>query len=219
MAAGKKVDLDLFNGLIGVLEELKSASNPRVLLFFRATQDPEPVTDEEKLRQKLLIYLYCEKNPEIKNLAENDPNHNPILPVGDTFSPEQIRRRERVIVERLKEALTKILDSDLFELTPTETGTPADRPGPRMEIAYHTHCTGEVYLYTSTEQRAGHAGGYRGGKSSKTKWLLHRSQGLHNQTLRTRRNPKGAGALGAGLDEGRTDRQRFVGSLVRCASL
>jgi hypothetical protein len=145
---GKKIDTQMFGGLLALLEALKTADRPVVTVGFKATQDEAPVTEVQKQMEKLESDLYAAQNPQVKTMAEFSPRKTAILPTGATFSAEQTARRERLILERLRESMRKVLKTDILSLEAAPRGVK-----PTIEVAYRTYAPGMLYLYT-TEQRA-----------------------------------------------------------------
>jgi hypothetical protein len=142
---GAKMDQQMFDAVLALLEALKHADRPVATVGFKATQDPLPVTEEQKLFEELLTKKYIEDKPELAGIAKLSPDNSAILPPGRVFDPVETKNRERVILDRLRSAVKKVLASDILSLEPAEAGTT-----PTIEVAYHAFTPGKLYLYTAT---------------------------------------------------------------------
>jgi hypothetical protein len=144
-----KVDPDLFAAIIAMLDTLRNAPTPVVPVGFKATIDAEPKTAAQKALQKAQIDARLVEKPELKAVAARQPDGTPILSRGAVFDPEQIQRRERVILERLSAAVQKGVKDEILTLRAAEPGQV-----PVLEVAYHIAAQGNLYLYTVTESQA-----------------------------------------------------------------
>ncbi len=152
-AEGKDVDESMFQAVLALLDGLKKSDNPVVTVGFHATQDPTPTTPEQTTRENEEYAGHLDDSPELKSIAENAPEKTAILPLGDTFTAENTKVREAVILDQLRESVKKVLDADIITLEPAPTAHPGggEMPAhPIMEVTYHAYADGSLYLYTTT---------------------------------------------------------------------
>jgi hypothetical protein len=143
-----KIDRDLFEGVLALLDALKRADGPVVTVGFRATLDPEPTTQGQKALEKMVYDAHLRRTPELRGIAERQPDRSAILPCGQVFDPGQTSRREEVILGRLRDAVARGINADVLTLEPAAAGAT-----PVMEVAYHIHAAGALGLYSDTDKK------------------------------------------------------------------
>jgi hypothetical protein len=150
------VDKQLLSALVGLIESIKSAPSPRVSVKFHSSVEPEPIKPEQKRKEELVHAAHLSQNRVIKAIAGKNPKGSAVIDLGDTFSATQIALREKIILERLNQALGKIINQDLlrFEIGDAKTG-------PRVEVSYRTEPSGSLYLYKENENERGLLRGYK----------------------------------------------------------
>jgi hypothetical protein len=150
----------MFDGLLALLEGLKTARRPVVTVGFRGTYDELPKTAAQQKAEQFEADLRARENAQVKAMAESSPTKSAIMGAGATFAPPQAEARERVILERLKDALHQALGADVLTL---ERAAPGEQPA--IEVAYHIFAPGNLYLYTTSNNPPGFAmpGGMPGG--------------------------------------------------------
>ena len=92
-AKGKPEDKELYDAIFSLLESLKHADRPVVTVGFKASFDKLPTTDFQKQVEKLAYERHLKELPELKTIAERQPDGSAILGTGDAFSQEQNSRR------------------------------------------------------------------------------------------------------------------------------
>jgi hypothetical protein len=137
-------DPALHDALLALLEALKTADTPVVKVGFRATQEDGPAGQHAEI-EKLVYEAHLRDEPRLKEIAEGAPGKTAILPRGQVFAADQTALREAVILTQLREALAKVLKSDLLALVPAEAGEPA-----RIEITYRVYAPGRLYRYVQS---------------------------------------------------------------------
>jgi hypothetical protein len=137
------IDEKMFTAVIDLLKALKQSARPVVLVGFSAKQDPEPTTEEQKQFEKFIYDARVKEKPELEGIARSAPDKSAILSRGRTFDDEQTRLRERLILERLQQSVQKVLGEDILTLERA-----ADGEKPTMDVAYHVHPSGGLYIYT-----------------------------------------------------------------------
>lgn len=139
------LDQTLFDSLLALLEALKKAPTPVVTVAFVGTVVQSPTEAGAIAREKVEHAQYAQEHPEIKKMAASSPGGTAILPVGDVFNAEQMRRREDVILGRFRDAISKVLDADIISLQLAAPNQAAD-----VQVKYHCRAPGTLYIYTST---------------------------------------------------------------------
>jgi hypothetical protein len=138
-----KVDAALSDAIVALLEALKRADRPVVTVGFKATLDPRPAAEQHKKIEQAVYDVYLKKNQELKGIAQRQPDGSAILTCGEVFDPQQIARREAVILGRLRAAVQRGINADILTLEPVGKGQ-----SPVMEVAYHIRADGSLGLYT-----------------------------------------------------------------------
>ncbi|MBF0204060.1 MAG: hypothetical protein HQK67_07030 [Desulfamplus sp.] len=139
----------LADGLIVLLSSLKNAGSPNVVVNFKPTIQIFPRAESEKFMEKMVYEKRLSDNDTLKSIAQSSVSKSAIIDPGESFSDFQVGRREKVIRERLADALRKILRADLITLITEHTGNhTADTPS--LEVTYHVYPNGGLYLYTFT---------------------------------------------------------------------
>ncbi len=146
-AEGKAMDDSVFQSVLALLEALKKTDRPVVTVGFRGTQDVTPSTDELKTKEEVNYDALLDEKPELKTVADQSSGKTAILPPGDTFTAENTRTRESVILGRLRDSVQKMLGADVITLAPVTAGE-----APVMEVTYHAYADGSLYLYTTTSE-------------------------------------------------------------------
>ncbi len=147
----RDVNRELYDGLVALLEALKSANSPVITVGFQGKRTLKPNNDQAKrFEQREVNAMMRKHGPELRQIAKTTPDQTAFLPVGGVFEPTQIEKRERLILELLKASFAKIFDNDLLELRRAAPGKK-----PIINVAYHTHPGGQVYLYTTTKRPPG----------------------------------------------------------------
>jgi hypothetical protein len=141
LAADKQVDPQLFGGFMALLDSLKTAQRPVVTVSFHATQDADNTTDEERQTEDAEQAKYVEHYPGVQAIIDASPQKTAVLSRGDTFNTAQIDRRENVILARLSDSISGVLNADLIKLEPAEQGTRG-----MIDVSYYTHPSGELYI-------------------------------------------------------------------------
>lgn len=134
---GAGVDPTFLNGLVALLESLKKSGRPVATLGFRPTVQAEPAPGEEAEREAAVRDARVAAEPRLKALT------GPlILATGDAFTPAQVEARQRVILERLQDALSRGIKADVLTLEAAPAGEAA-----AIEVGYRVRPTGGLYLY------------------------------------------------------------------------
>jgi len=144
----EKIDKDLFDGILALLDALKGAPRPVATVGFQSTIDPEPKTDLHKRREEGFIELYVEKNPELKDIAKRSASGSAIIGPDQIFSGEQTTRREDVILERLGTAVQRGIHADILTMEAVPAGS-----NPVIEVAYHILADGDLGIYTDPNKK------------------------------------------------------------------
>jgi hypothetical protein len=133
----------LFQGFSAILESLRRADSPDVTIAFKSSHILAPTTEVEKLLEKLDEADFQKRAPKF-NFGQRQSVFymHGIRPADPAFDVEQTRRREKVIVSRLGEALEKVFVADLLRLQDA-------RQAAAIEVAYHIYPAG-TYDYTVT---------------------------------------------------------------------
>jgi hypothetical protein len=140
------VDPQLAAGLLALLESLKTSPRPVATIGFAARQEVSPEDELCKLVESQQYIAYLEENPGLSSIADASSEKTAILPLGEAFSDEQVRRREAFILDRLREAISKVINADIIAFEPAAEGqTPA------LLVEYRSYSVGTLYLYTRTE--------------------------------------------------------------------
>lgn len=151
---GKKTEPQLFALMLALLETLKEIDTPDVHVVFRATQDDQPVTMQEKEQEKGEYEGLLKQHPvDLKAIADRSPDKTAILSRGEVFALTPTQRREQLILDRLRESLNKVLAGDIITLVEGKRGphTYLETPkSPILEVAYHVSPSGTLYVYTTT---------------------------------------------------------------------
>jgi len=155
-AKNSDANQDFLNGLVSLLNGLKTADRPVVTIGYKASQIVTP-TDADVLdgENEARDVLY-QQMPELKNLADRSPKKSCLIDVGKTFDKENVARREIAITERLQETFKQVLDKDIltFETTPQSSDA-------NLEIAYHTTPAGTLISFVQNDAQ-GNIIGYLG---------------------------------------------------------
>ncbi|HEY1066834.1 MAG TPA: hypothetical protein VGE52_12015, partial [Pirellulales bacterium] len=141
-AEGKNVDQELFQGLLGLLEWVKTQPAPVVPVAFAAEQEAETKNDEVRSEIELAKSFYKEKNPELNSI----PNDG-VIGQGDVFGDEPTRTREEVILQRVRASVQNVLGADVVTFERAKEGEQA-----MLDVHYHIEPSGNVYLYTTTNE-------------------------------------------------------------------
>ena len=142
-----KVDKDLFGAMVALLEGMKTAIDPVVTIGFEAVVDPIPKSDEDKEREKLLYSFRLTQEAKLKEIEQKSTQKTAILPYLKAFESEQIVIRERVIQERLTDAVKRAIKAEILALKPVAKGQP-----PVITIRYHIKPSGMMYTYTINQE-------------------------------------------------------------------
>jgi hypothetical protein len=147
------VDAQLSGGLLALLESLKTMARPVVTIGFSAQRDLEPAIELFRTLENEQYNAYLAENPALKDVENTSTHRTAILPLGDVFTDEQIGRRESFILDRLREAVHKVLNADMiaFERVP-------EGQTPTLLVEYHSYPAGGLYLYTRTETTTDYQG-------------------------------------------------------------
>jgi hypothetical protein len=159
LAEGKKVDEQMFQAVLALLDALKKADKPVVTVGFRGSQEPMPATDDAKSLEQIVYAAKLDQEPKLKSVEENSPEKTAILPLGETFIPANTKVRESVILNQLRESVKTVLDADILTLEPAPeppAGSVEQTSTPMIEVAYHTSPSGGLYIYTSEDESEVH---------------------------------------------------------------
>jgi hypothetical protein len=148
--ADSKVDPQLLAGVLGLLEAMKTADRPVVTVGFKSTVDPTPATDDLRDLERAVYDARLREHPELRTIADADPNHTAVIPATHVFDPDAIARRESIIMGRLGDAVRKGINADILTLRPAPAGT-----APDIEVAYHILANGHLGTYSSDEGGGG----------------------------------------------------------------
>jgi hypothetical protein len=140
----RPIDEPMFAAVLELIEALKTRDHPVVTVGFRGTQEAEPATEEEKGREKSVYDLRVRENPELAEVARKSPDGTAVLARGEAFDAAQTRRREEVILARLRDSVQRALGADILTLERARDGEE-----PVLQVAYHVYPTGGLYLYVS----------------------------------------------------------------------
>jgi hypothetical protein len=142
----------LFNAFISLLNSMKTAPTPVVKVGFDATNEVAPAARSATAERERMVYVArMQINPELKRIESASPAHTAIIDLGGVFTREQIERRERIILDRLKSAVQSVLDADIIQLEPCAKGKAGtDKPRCQIYISYRTYPSGTLYLYTKS---------------------------------------------------------------------
>jgi hypothetical protein len=143
---GGKIDPNLSEGLLALLEALKTSDRPVVTVGFRGQEDPVPSTAEQKALEQFVYDVKLKKEAKLKDIADRSSEKTAILPSGSTFNKEQSARREQIILTQLRTAVNKVLQADILSLAPV-----SEDEEPVLLVAYHSYPSGSLYTYTNTE--------------------------------------------------------------------
>jgi hypothetical protein len=141
LSADKQVDPQLFGGFMALLDSLKTAQRPVVTVSFHATQDADNTTDDERKTEDAEQAKYVEHYPGVQAIIDNSPEKTAVLSRGETFNTNQIHRRENVILARLSDSISGVLNADLIQLEPATAGARG-----MIDVSYYTHPSGELYI-------------------------------------------------------------------------
>ncbi|MFO0878346.1 MAG: hypothetical protein U0840_13475 [Gemmataceae bacterium] len=142
---GKDINRDFFDAALAVLEALKEEDSPVVTVGFQARLDPLPASPEQEMIEKMVYEARISQNPELKEITSNKPNKSAILDTGSTFDPSEAARREKVILDRLSDAVKTAIKQEVLSFKPAPRGQK-----PNIEVAYHVYPAGGLYLYVET---------------------------------------------------------------------
>jgi hypothetical protein len=140
-----KVDRALMDPLVVLITSLKGVDNPVVTVGFVAELQTDPKTDAEKERERADYDAQLREEPELKVVAASSATKSAILPYLQAFEPEQVANREKLIYERLADAVRKAIKTDILTLRPAR----ADEQ-PMIEVRYKIVPSGSLYRYTTT---------------------------------------------------------------------
>src|SRR5262249_21652340 len=98
-----KIDKQLLDAMRILLNGLRRAGTATVTVGFDATEDDAPKEKLYKDLEEREYKQYLDQFPAIK--AMHTDKRTAILPRGMTFDPAQSRRREGMILERLRQAV------------------------------------------------------------------------------------------------------------------
>jgi hypothetical protein len=135
-------------GIVALIEAMKTVDRPVVTIGFQARQDREPMTDEHRRNERGVYALYLERHEELKEIEAKSPNNSAIIGPGDVFGAEQTARRESVILERLRHAVSKGIDSNVLALEPVPPGEQ-----PMIEVGYHVVAAGALGTYSGEDKK------------------------------------------------------------------
>lgn len=138
-----KLDTEMFEAVIALLEGMKSNPSSVATIGFTATIEREPTTEAKKMLEKAIYDLRLAGDRDLQNIGRS--RGNAILGHGRVFDAEQVEMREALIIDRLNAALQQVLNADLIQFVPAAPGEK-----PMFEVAYHTAPSGTLYRYTST---------------------------------------------------------------------
>jgi hypothetical protein len=139
------VDPQLSGGLLALLESLKTSSRPVATIGFASQQELAPEDESHQLAESQAYAAYLEQNPGLSDIAGASLDNTAILPLGEAFRDEQVRRREAFILDRLRETISKVIDADIIAFEPAAEGQT-----PMVRIEYRSYSVGSLYLYTQT---------------------------------------------------------------------
>ncbi len=143
LADAQAGDKPLLQGLLALLENLKAKSSPIVYLGFvpHWTVTPDNAVAQEGEANSGAVYML--NNADIQTLSETS------LPIDPSaaFTKGQVLRRQAIILQRVRDALSRILSTDLIDLEP---GRNADNC--EIIIVYDIHPAGRLRLYTRQTQ-------------------------------------------------------------------
>src|SRR5262249_44862045 len=121
LAAAQVTDQNLLNGLFRILEYLKAQTTPRVTVAFQPSWSVEPTNLLVKMLEQRAESHYAENDAVIESMRQS--KGSAIIGTYDTFSEQQVRRRESIILRRLRETVASILSSDIIAFEPSpQTG-------------------------------------------------------------------------------------------------
>jgi hypothetical protein len=154
---GTQGDAELFAGVLALLEALKRTDRPSVTVGLRAKLDRIPVTKAQKELEEKVYELYLKEHPELKTIAAISSNGSAIISADQAFEPPALVHLERVILERLRDAVGKGINADIMtlELLLRDEHTVMEVPAqvPVIEVAYHIFAGGELGTYTAENKR------------------------------------------------------------------
>ena len=101
-AEGKQIDQPLFDAVIALLDVLKKSNNPVVTVGFLPTEQSEPMTAEEKDKEKEAYDDRLKLKPELVRIAAASPNKTAIQPLGETSSVQNKKIRQALILDQLR---------------------------------------------------------------------------------------------------------------------
>jgi hypothetical protein len=143
-AEAPAADRAMFDAMLALVEAMKTAPDPEVTVRLTATQSPLPATEDEKAGEAAEHAACLLTYPELAKLAADKLDNTAILPPGDAFAPEARRRREAIVLDRLREAVRRGIGDDLMSLRPAADDEPAT-----LEVVYHVCPTGRLFLLTT----------------------------------------------------------------------
>ncbi len=142
-----KVDAVLFAAVLALLDGMKAAIDPVVTIGFEAVVDPIPKSAEDKERETLLYSVRLAQEARLKEVERKSPQKTAILPYLKAFERDQIVIRERVIQERLTDAVKRAIKAEILVLKPVAQGQP-----PVITIRYRIKPSGMMYTYTIRQE-------------------------------------------------------------------
>jgi hypothetical protein len=140
-----KIDRALMDPLVVLIGALKGVNDPVVTVGFVAELQTDPKTDAEKERERADYDIQLREEPALKDVAARSATNTAILPYLQAFEPDQVANREKLIYERLADAVRKAIKTDILTLRPARSDEQ-----PMIEVRYKIVPSGSLYLYTTT---------------------------------------------------------------------
>lgn len=142
---------------INMLKYLKTAVTPDVNVLFTPTFQAEPKTTQEKEYENFVYEYRVEQNPELKALANKSLNKSAILTFGDVFKDQYIKLRETVILECIRNTVSKVSNKELMNIISDATKENI----PVLNIKYKIIPDGSLFLFTKESSNSGLLRGYK----------------------------------------------------------
>lgn len=142
LAEARAGDKPLLEGLLALLKNLKAKGSPVVYLGFVAHWTVTPNDPEAQVGEANAKRAYIQQYPEIQLMSEISPELVPIDPSA-AFTERQIRRRQGIILQRVRDAFGKILPPGLIDFEPGRNATNCE-----IIVEYDIHPAGKLRLYS-----------------------------------------------------------------------
>ena len=130
----------LLEPLLAILDAIRESDRLVITVRFNGSTVPEPEGNQEREEEAEILKEWRRVKPEMAN--------KPVFPLGETFSGQWVKARERVLARRVQGALADILGQTLIAVEPTDGQA-------FLEVKYHLSPRGFISYFEESNMFGG----------------------------------------------------------------